>query len=410
MNRFDLTNRIKNYRNLLNITQNQLANDKLSLSLIKSIEAGRRKLTPLKANIIVENFKKIALSKSISLTIDVSEFLMSSIDYARHYCIKKLDILCNSYDEQEYKDLLSIANQYGLEDIKQSIYMKSGYHFFCIQDYNISLKFLQNAYDASIVINDSTNSLKLLTRIGVCYFYLNDMENSLKYYTKCYNELIDNDIHNIFIHFPLFYNIAAYYKKLNDFTLALEWIEKCISLKGIEETKINHSILLKANILLCMEKYNKALSIYEYLLEHDTRFIHIIYHNMAYAYEKLKKEDKSVELLNHSISIQLESGESSVSLSLMDLGDIYYKKNMYRESIIFYQYAIDSCLKYNQPTYLFKCCNMLLNLHRLSKKTINFHDYAIKLIKIYLKNPELHNKFSCFLYIVVKCLLQINEI
>lgn len=396
MNRFDVTNRIKNYRNLLNITQNQLANDKLSLSLIKSIEAGRRKLTPLKANIMVENFKKIALSKGISLTIDVSEFLMSDKDYARHYCIKKLDILCNSYDEQEYEDLLNIANEYGLEDIKLCIYTKYGDYFFGIQNYNISLRFLHNAYDASIVIKDNSTSLKLLTKIGVCYFFINDLENSIKFYTKCYNELIDKNIHDNPIKFSLFYNIAAYYKKTNNYTLALEWLEKSISLDDVEKSKVNHAILLKANILTCMGNYTEALNIYEYLLEHDTKFIHIIYNNMAYAYDKLKDQEKSIEYLNQSINMQIENNEATITLSLLNLGEIYNEKNKYMESIIFYQYALDSCIKNKQPEYIYTCCNTLLNLYKLVNKSDRFYQHVISLIKIYLQNPELREKFSCF--------------
>lgn len=408
MDRFDVTNRIKNYRNLLNIPQNQLANDKLSLSLIKSIEAGRRKLTPLKANIMVENFKKIALSKGISLTIDVSEFLMSDKDYARHYCIKKLDILCNSYDEQEYEDLLNIANEYGLEDVKLNIYIKLGEHYFITQNYNTSLDFHKKAYELSIKINDTKSFLTMLVRISSCYLYLDDMPNCVFYLNRCYNSFLEKNIHDSSIESRLFYNFAAYYKRLGNYETALKWIEKAISLNNLSEQTLYHNMLFKGSILLNIGRYEDALNIYEYLLEHDTRFIHIIYHNMAYAYEKLKIEDKSVKLLNHSINIQLASGESSVSVSLMDLGDIYYKKKMYRESIVFYQYAIDSCLKYNQPIYLFTCYNMLLNLYRLSNKALNFQDHAIKLIKIYLKNPELHDKFSCFLYIVVKYLLQTN--
>lgn len=410
MDRFDVPNRIKKYRSLLGISQSQLAGNKLSLSLLKSIESGRRKLTPLKANEIVESIKEIALSKDICIDIDASEFLMSNKDYARNYCLKKLDILCNSHDEKEYGDLISIANEYDLDDIKISIYSKSGIYFFSVQKYSDAIKSLQNAYDVSVKINDVITSLILLVRIGACYFCIGEIENSFEYYTKCYNGLTNKGIHNASIEFPLFYNLAAYYKKLDNYTLALELLEKSISLENLDETRINHSMLLKANILLLTENCNEALNIYKYLLKHNTQYIHIVYHNMAQAFNKLKDHEKSITYLNQSINMQLENNESTITLSLMDLGEIYFEDKKYTEAIIFHQYALDSCIRNNQPEYIYKCCNILLNLYKITNKTDNFNQYAIMLIRICLNNPGLKVKFSCFLFIVIKYLLQSNTI
>lgn len=408
MDRFDVSDRIKKYRSLLGISQGQLANDKLNLNLIKSIEARRRNLTPLKASILVENLKKLALSKGISLNIETSEFLMSNTDYARQYCLKKLDNLYNSYDEIEYKNLFNIAQEFDLNDLKISIYNKIAEHYYNVKDYLLSLNYYEKALNISNKICKLNSAAFFLLRIGTCYFCLNNLDKSILYYNECYNLCNKNHIDDPDLKARLFYNTAFYYKKTGDNINSIKWLNKSLTLKNNTNEHFNKSLLLKANIFLGMEKVNSALKIYKYLLKADTNYIHIVYHNMAYAYYQLKKQNKTIELLNKTISLQLKSEEFTISLSLMDLGYAYFKNKMYRESIIFYQYSIESCLKYSQIEYFEECFKMLLKLYRLTNDMKSFNKYSLLIINIYFKNREIQNQLYGCINILIKDILEIN--
>lgn len=408
MDRFAVPNRIKHYRSLLNISQSQLANDALSLDLIKSIETGRRKLTPQKASALVENLKIIALSKQISLNIDISEFLMPAKDYARNYCSKKIESLHNYFDNQELNKLLEIAEEYTLDDVKLEIYLKSAQHYFDLKNYDLSLELYKKVYEISIKINDIKDMLLSLIMIAANYKHLNDMENSILYYNKCFSIIIEKNINDNYILWRLYYHISFYYKRQGNLNSALCWIKKSISLDKLDSSSLYHSMLLKGNILLDMEDYTAALNMYMFLLENDTRFIDILYHNIAWIYYKLNKIDKSIEYFKKEIKILLKTNNPEITHPLMDMGNIYFDKNMYREAIVFEEHALDSCIKYNQPEYLIECSEKLLSLYIATNKLNKFNYYTLLFIKIYIKNRCNCINLSPYIYIVIKHLLNMK--
>lgn len=372
MEPIEVGERIRSYREQLGITREQLAAGKISSSLIKYIEQGKRKLTPIRAAIIAANLNEAAERKEIQFEITAQDLLIPEKDYAELVCKKRLSkIQENEFCLEDYLDTLKIAELYDLYDIKFEVYQKISY-FYYNKNTSLSIIYLKKELSLCIRLNITDKFSDVLNRLGACYCCLGRYDLALQCFSHCYYNLksFSGDINDM--EKKVLYNLALCNKKLDNHSEALYYIEKLFSLENIETSLSNLALILRANILLALKKYEQALNIYTYIAEQSIDYLYIIQNNMAEAFNKLNRVDDSIKYLTKSINNQISSPSPNTTLSLINIAESYRHQNMIRESIVFYEYALDNSAKFNQFNELLICYEALLNLYseikRIDKK------------------------------------------
>jgi tetratricopeptide (TPR) repeat protein len=89
---------------------------------------------------------------------------------------------------------------------------------------------------------------------------------------------------------------------------------------------------------------------------------------MAEALRKLNRVDDSIKYLTKSINNQISSPSPNTTISLRNMAENYRNQNMKRESIVFYEYALDNSVKFNQVNELLMCYEALFNLYNEIKR------------------------------------------
>lgn len=372
MEPIEIGERIRSYREQLGITREQLAAGKISSSLIKYIEQGKRKLTPIRAAIIAANLNEVAKRKNIQFKISANDLLISNTDYASKICKSK--ILQNKNTEfyfEEYLDILKTAELYNLDDIKLEIYQIFSCYYFS-KDANLSILYLKKELCLCIHQKSINTISGVLNKLGACYYSLGKYQLAIQYFNHCYYYIDYFCDNNSDLKIKVLYNLALCYKKQSRYSEALYYLKYFFSLTNVENALFNLALILKANIFLEQKKYELALNIYTYIANQTIDYSYIIQHNMALAFNKLNRFDESINYLTKSINNQISSPSLDTTFSLIDMADTYGKENMKRESIVFYEYALDNSLKFKQYNELFLCYKSLFKLY----EDLDKHDKA----------------------------------
>lgn len=360
--------RIKNYREQLGITREQLAAGKISFSLIKQIEQGKRKLTPNKAAIIVTVLNEVAVKKGIQFKITANELLIPEKNYANMVCKRKMEELDKSkFCLDNYLDVLRVADLYDLQTVKFQVYQKISYCSFK-NNADLSIIYLKKELSLYIILKYTDKFSDVLNRLGACYYNLNKYNLALQCFNHCYYNLKKYTGNVDRMEEKVLYNLALCNKKLHKNSEALYYIEKIFLINNVETSLINLALILKANVLLALKRFDQALEIYTYIADQNIDYLYIIQNNMAEALRKLNRVDDSIKYLTKSINNQISSPSPNTTISLRNMAENYRNQNMKRESIVFYEYALDNSVKFNQVNELLMCYEALFNLYNEIKR------------------------------------------
>jgi tetratricopeptide (TPR) repeat protein len=372
--------RIKYYRNLLGITRKELAGNCFSIPLIRSIEANKRGVTVTTATIILNNLYEAAKKKGLPLTIQLKELLMSDIDYARHFCLRDLSDN-NGFDLSNYLLLISIAQDYSLDDVIMNIYEKLTIHYYTNKKYTETIMYLQKQYELSIKKTDYPQQVNILCRIGTCYYMIGDYSNSVIFYSKSYELFKVNNIENVPLIIKILHNLALNYAALEKFDEALVHIDTLLETKDIDENQLTTALILKTSILIDLQRYEDALLICEDLIKRNLDNIYIVQNNIGFVLNKLGRFDDSIRYFTDSINNQLKTPGSKTTLSLMSIAEVYKKDSNFKTSIIFYEYAIKNAIDFNQPSEVISCVLSLYDIYKFISKLDYFYLYVYKVLK-----------------------------
>lgn len=140
---------------------------------------------------------------------------------------------------------------------------------------------------------------------------------------------------------------------MENYNEALMYMKKLESI--VNESEKYTNLILKANILMKLNKTEEALDLYKEILNHDIKYLYIVQHNMAVAFMRLGRLKESIEFFTKSISNQLGSLSSDTTISFIKLADVYYKEKKYKEAFIFYGYGLNNAKKFMQTEELVQC-------------------------------------------------------
>lgn len=393
MEPIEVGERIRSYREQLGISREQLADGKVSSSLIKYIEQGKRKLTPTKAAIIAANLNEVAEKKEIQFEITAQDLLIPEKDYAELVCKKRIDKLHkNEFCLEDYLDILKITELYNLSTTKLEIFGIMSRHYYG-KDTNLSVKYTKEELKLCIKLKMNNRFSDILTRLGVYYYSLSKYNLALQCFNHCYYNIKYLSEDSSDVESKTLYNKALCYRKLESYSEAFYYLNKLFTFKEIDDRLTNLALILKANIYVELKEYEKALDIYTYIADHSIDYLYIIQNNMAEAFNKLNRVDESIKYLTKSINNQISSPSPNTTLSLINMAENYKNQSMLRESIVFYEYAFDNSIKFYQFNEMLKCYEALLSLYTKIKKFDKIADLK-EYMKILVDKKDLPDEFK----------------
>lgn len=139
----------------------------------------------------------------------------------------------------------------------------------------------------------------------------------------------------------LFYNKARIFEKNNHYSEAIQFYDRCLSIKHGTKT-YNDALESKAGALFMNYRFSEALAIYDQLIKIDPN-INIIYNRGAILL-KLKKYEEALEVLNKVIEMDPKHGRAHGNA-----GHCYFNLGKQGEAINCYDKAL-KLIDENDPT------------------------------------------------------------
>lgn len=351
---FKVTNRLKYYRNMLNISQKELVTESLSLQQIKFIETKRRKITYRTAEIISNHLNYIAKHKNISLNVYPKELVMEDEDYARYLC----EIELRKKEKIDTENFETICLQYNLKNILQDYYKLQGEIFGNQNEFQKSLDFYTKAKDIGCL--EEYSYIDILNKIGWDHVCLCNWALGLKSYTeaeiliKLVYKRSNYEIRNIQdIESRVYYGVALINKEINNYKVSLEYIESIKKLEYVESKLIIDSSILEANVNYEVGNIEKSINSYIKLHKEFPDNSSVII-NLITLYELVEDEERSNFYLNKINGDRLKSEDASLYIAYLIKIKNYFIKFDVKAAVKHYNTAIKLCINDNNILWLTK--------------------------------------------------------
>jgi tetratricopeptide (TPR) repeat protein len=291
--------KLKNIRNLIGATQEEIAEGVCTKYLISQIENDKKKLNYKLALGLAENLNKIVKIKKIDILkitaskltegedIQANDLFRKNIVHGLKK-IKEINALEEKLSEGE-----KLINKYNIEyNMKIDMYKLAANIYYFKEKYNESdemcrygLKVCLSAgnilEEASLYITKSRNNM-------VRKNYLVALEQ-LDYALK-----LNNDVSNDGIFQRIYFNKALIYQEMSIYDKALKYLRILTDEFKLEEKKLLDVKMLHANCLIEQHKLEEAENEYIEILEpamilHDKDLLAMAYRNLSEVYFKQKK-------------------------------------------------------------------------------------------------------------------------
>lgn len=391
---FKVTNRLKYYRNMLNISQKELVTENLSLQQIKFIETKRRKITYRTAEIISNQLNYIAKHKNISLNVSPKELVMEDEDYARYLC----EIELRKKEKIDTENFETICLQYNLKNILQDFYKLQGEIFENQNEFQKSLDFYTKAKDIGCL--EECSYIDILNKIGGCHVFLCNWALGLKSYTeaeiliKLVYKRRNYEIRNIQdIESRVYYGIALINNEIGDLKCSLEYLENIKNLEYVNSKLIINSSILEANVNYEIGNTEKSINTYIKLHEEFPDNLNIIV-NLVTLYEIVENEELSNFYLNKIDADMFKKEESSLYIEYLLKKKNYFIKSDIEKSIKHYNTAIKLCIRDNNILWLTKIYENIVEDYQNGLISSNYVNQYLVILR---RNKHIYDNHEEFL-------------
>lgn len=385
--------KIKLLRAQLKMRQQDLASHDLTRPYISMIEIGRRGLSYNTAKILADKFNERAKELNTDLEVDSDYILRTPHEDALKYCIEKLS---NVKSENSLNEIIEIAMKFNLESIKAEAHQKLGDLYFDKHNYEDAFANYNIALDSYKSSNEKNKEPFLYSLLGKCKFNLLQYDEALLYYKRAnyYSKIYENGQ----VLKTSTYNIALCYKKLEDIDMALDYIDKCLSICNEDSDFIEYiyTNILKANCYELKENIDGALSIYNYLitkfLDNQDALLGIVYNNLGLLY--LKRDDyvRSLEYFNDAQKIRMQKDKLNLSHTIIEKSTVFIKQGFYNEAITLIELGLEMANNNNDIEYLLKGKYLLVEIYEAIKDQSRLEKTYLSILNLLENTKENHNE------------------
>ncbi|MDF2547502.1 MAG: repeat-containing protein [Anaerosolibacter sp.] len=324
--------KLKRLRVYLDATQQDTSNGKISRNLISYIEQGKTKLTKDTAEIIVENLKRLAQERNISVDFTAEYLMQSEIEQAEGILNRHLNNLNTLFDQEgskfleEFNKARGVLKDWDIAEKKAEIYEKVG-------DYHYKEKRFSDSYIDYLIslenytrLSSNSSVAQLYSKLARCAIERGNYEEAVHLDNQALLIMQNNHIVDRNLMLRLLFNNALAYKKLNKYERSIELLKELESSYGdlIASRRID-VLMLKANCYLALGDSNIALEIYQKIYElsngaDNLEAKALLLINLAELHYKNNQIDKAIECLNESIKIRLKNNSVDLPNAYLILG------------------------------------------------------------------------------------------
>lgn len=369
-------------RQILNITQKELAGENLTREFISMIEGAKRNMSRDVAVTIMKNAINYAKDKGIPLDLD-EEFIARTEE--EDLC-KLCDELQNTMETMDFcNEIMDYAEKNNFPWAKIIATKKIGNIFFINKEVDKAYE----KYISCLNMIDRLNSNKLkeniYNSIGNVKLKRMQYEEALIYYKEALSYCYINQkftIKNI-----INYNIASVYHNLGDFNKSLQIIEEMLK-EDLEKPLIIKCIILKASNYRKLHLLQEALNIYKELLNDgfiSNEFKGMIYNNMALSY----MDNKDYENSNKYFDLALVSAKfnpDTIYKTTINRGHMYIKCGQYEKAKKVLNEGMTFSKVEEDYEYEMKYLKELYSLAQAEKNSEEMIKIAEKILKLARKN------------------------
>lgn len=397
--------RIRKLRTKLKLKQEDLQGKNVTRAIISMIETNKRELTHRAAVKIAKKLKKRAEELSIDLYIDKDYLMLSKRKEAEIYCLDQL----RGYRKNVIKtrEVLKIAAEYGLLEIQAKVYCNLAEICSDERDFYEAYVNYKRAKEIYISINNNEKLGYIYWKIGVCKANNLKYNIAIEYYELSQHYcLVNNDSKTKKL---CLYSLANSYKKINEIDLALNTIDKYLSLCDEKEDYrlYIYAYGVKATCYETKKDYDAVIDTYKFMLTKilDSTDIPLgyIYNNLGLAYCYKNDFQESMKYFDLAESFRRKIDKANLSATLIEKANVFIKQNLYAKAIKTIELGLSYAKTYKDSEYLLKGNYILADIYDDLKDNKNLEKTYLKIIKLLKNNDEdnlrqIYNKLA-FMYL-----------
>lgn len=315
-------------RQILNVTQKDLAGETLTREFISMVESEKRNMSKDVAITIMKNAINYAKERGIPLDLD-EEFIARTKE--EDLC-KLCDELPNTTENMAFCDeIMAYAEENDYLWAKIMVTKKIGNILFVNKE-------ISKAYEKYILclnMIDRLNSNKMKENIYNCIgsvkLQMTQYDEALTYYNEAINYCYINN--KFQIKNSIEYNLSWVYYNLNDFNKSLNKINDAL-LEDLNKALYFKFKLLEGANYIELDRVDDALNIYEIMLKDDKindRSKSLLYSNIALCYMHKEDYDKADKYLDLGM-VSAKFVPNLIYKILLDKGELNKKLGKYKEA------------------------------------------------------------------------------
>lgn len=364
-------------RQLLNITQKELAKDNISREFISMVESGKRSMRRDMAVTAMKNALEYAKERGIELDLD-EEFIARSEE--EDLC-KMCDDLSNSTDNLEKcHEIIEYGEEKDLKMAKVYALKKFG-DIFCVNgEYEKASNKYLDALEITETIGRREINQKLYNNLGVVKNKLGEYTDAVNYEKEALTFCNINNDEKIKV--TVLYNLASDCFMINKFDSAKKYLDELFKLE------LNHHFYCKGRslygyIYVQLKEYDKALDIYKELLEEelDNNILAQIYHNMALCHQEKKEFEKAEKYFDVALDLSKNNLTDYYKMEGAK-GSMYFAKGMYGEAEEYLLKAMKLSEKFEDVPYSVNAAKVLYQIYDKKKDNNMQKEIALFILDI----------------------------
>lgn len=384
MDILSLGEKIKKLRKENNMTLKELAGDRITAAQISHIERDKSHTSQELLDYLAQR-----LDVSVDYLIETKEMQSRKItDNLILQC--EVYIKYNELDkaEEQINQIINICKDYNLIENYGKCNFLLGEINLRRKNYSMVINNFEKALYFFIKNNDNNKIFDCYLKIGNVYMEEKFYKGAIGHF-KFAEEVLQNiQVEDSYIYIELYSKIAYCYIKLNQYDDSLEYIEKIDLLESQKNIKKETEIIiLKANTLLNIGKYEEAKSYFQKALEmleeeENRNGLASVYSTISEIYKNMGDNEKVLEYSQKVYTIKQNDEDEYTSKSLFSMIEAYIKNREFELAKKYCKIALASSIKSKNKFNEYRVLKFYSNMHKIQCENEVAIEYLHKCINI----------------------------
>lgn len=384
MDILSLGEKIKRLRKEKNMTLKELAGDRITAAQISHIERD-------KSHTSYELLDYLAQKLDVSIDYLLETKEMQSRKITDNLILQsEVFIKCNELDKAEIQlnEVIEICKEYKLIDN----YGKSNFLLGNINSKRVRYSDAVINYEKALYFfikdNDKENIFKCYLNIGKIYMQEEFYKGAISHFNFAEEVLDESSIEDIEVYKDLYSKIAKCHIKLDRPDKSIEYIDKInmLDVKNNEKEELEH-LILKANNLLSMGKYEESKEYFKMVLEilekeENRSELANIYLTISDIYRTIGETEKVLEYSYKVYEIKKHDEDEHMMNGLFKIIEAYIQSEEYEKAQKYCKIALASSIKNKNKLNEYKVLNFYSDMYKMQNENERAIEYITKCINI----------------------------